>query len=531
MNSGFVAASAAENTKVKMSTNWLQIIIGLFGIIPLIFCITIPYSDPSRCSDSHYFQFSSLRCKSCPQNMNRSTDGLSCICKSDFYFVQNGGGGDYKVSCSACSSTEITAQDGWSCVRKPISGTCNTSTAIFDKDRDGQKFSDNRRLCALCTNGTQPDIQRESCKRCHSNVIRLTTSQSGLGSCQCPTADSSHGGICFAKATIDKYSIPDVVDTYQIRYGQQSISSLFFTRNLIASTVLCCEYHNLTACQLLGNLCVLLHYNKDKSEAVTSSTDACKEFLRISTGQSSCNTQLSALITNGWREFLPWLYYSETGDVALASADISIGYQKGQKLRFVVAMYTPNGTFVGVENDTAVFHLCQERESKLASAFAFLTSYKVTCTIPVSKMLVQRMLFYDLYFYVGEKLYPVPILVQNYQNKGTSVNSGTERQQWVLTRRFYTVDNIGGKTQENQPPSVISYAQSIQLVISLRNSNGQIYPPYLRINYGTASTTATTSVSVSFSSSYDMSTATVTQNVRVINLNCTFSFLHLKLHQ
>ena len=120
--------------KDEMFTNKLLIFLGIFGVIPFIFCVTIPYSDPSRCSNSEYFQFSSLRCKSCPQNMNRSADGLSCICKSRFYFVRNGGGGDYDVACSACKSNEITAQDGWSCVQSPLDGICNTSTAIFDKE-------------------------------------------------------------------------------------------------------------------------------------------------------------------------------------------------------------------------------------------------------------------------------------------------------------------------------------------------------------------------------------------------------------
>ena len=453
--------------------------------------------------------------------MNRSTDGLSCICKSRFYLKQNGGGGDYKVSCSACKVNEITALDGWSCVESPLGGNCNTSTAIFDKDRDGMKFPDNRRKCIVCTNGTLPDTKRESCRRCHSNVLTVTASQFSEASCQCPSTDSSYGGVCFAKSTIDKYLIPNTAETYTINYGTQSVTSAFFKTNLISSSILCCEYHNLTACQLLGNLCVMFNYNRDKIDIVSAGTDACKEFLRISTDVVSCSTQLSSLITKGWREFMPWLYYSDAGDIVLTSTDIGTSYQKGQKLRFAVAMFTPNGTFVGLENDTFIFHLCQERESKMSSAFAFLTSYKVTCTVPVSKLLTQRMLFYDLYFYVGDKLYPVPVLLQNYQSRGSSVNSGTDRRQWVLTRRFYIVDNIGGRTQENQPPAVIAYAQTLQLIFSLRNSNGQIYPPYLKITYGTASSTAS-SVSVSFSTTYEMSTAQVTENIKVAI--CKFLF-------
>lgn len=504
------------------SSEKLLALLALTGLIPLVYCAIIPYSDPLRCNNNEYFQFSSLRCKNCPPNTNRSADGLSCVCVNRHYFVQNGGGGDYKVACSACGSDEVTSQDKWSCVRCPLGSSgsceaCNASTAIFDKETNGMPFPDNRRRCTFCRNGTQPDIDRGSCKRCHSNVIRVTSSHSGGMSCKCPATDSSFGGLCFAMATVGKYNIPDTSSSYTVSYGPQPITSVFFKENLISSTILCCEYHNLTACQLLGNLCVMTDYNQDKSQAITATTDACKEFIRITSGTQVCNIQLTVVISkeSNWREFMPWLYYSEDAEKVLTSTDISIGYKKGQRLRFAVAIFTPNGTFVGIQNDTTVFHLCQERESKSSAAFSFLTTYQISCSVSAPKLLNQRTLFYDLYYYVGDKLYPVPVLLQNYQRNGKSVNTGTDKRQWSLSRRFFIVDSVSGKTQQNQPPSVIRYAQSIQLVFSLRNSNGQIYPPYMKITYGAASPTAS-SLSLSFSTTYEMSTAQVTENIEVI---------------
>ena len=76
------------------------------------------------------------------------------------------------------------------------------------------------------------------------------------------------------------------------------------------------------------------------------------------------------------------------------------------------------------------------------------------------------------------------------------------------------MDTLGGKTQSDRPATVIRYAEKIQLVFSLRNSNGQIYPPYMRIKYGTVSSTAS-SVSASFSTLYEMNTAKVNENVKV----------------
>ena len=109
----------------------------------------------------------------------------------------------------------------------------------------------------------------------------------------------------------------------------------------------------------------------------------------------------------------------------------------GEKLRFVVIVFTPNGTFVGIQNDTSVMQLCQESASKMAAAFSFLTTYKISCTISVQKLKSQEMLFYDLYYYVGDKLYPVPLLVENYLSSGTAVNTKTDKTKWKLTRRLF----------------------------------------------------------------------------------------------
>ena len=64
----------------------------------------------------------------------------------------------------------------------------------------------------------------------------------------------------------------------------------------------------------------------------------------------------------------------------------------------------------------------------------------------------------------------------------------------------------------DQPAPFIRYAESIQLIFKMRNSNGQIYPPYMKIKYGT---TASNAASVSFGTVYEMDTSEITKNIKV----------------
>ena len=429
-----------------------RILFVIIASFPLLYAITLPYTDSSRCSQTEYFQYSSLRCKSCPANTNRSSDGLSCVCKNGYYFVQNGGGGDYNVLCRKCGANEVTARDQWSCVKcpddkmfDPITATCtlcnSSTTAYFDKQRSGVSFLNNRRQCIQCLNDTQPDPNRASCKRCHQEVLTLTSNSPTGPSCDCPTSiGTKTGGICINTKDLTAYNIPNVDSTFTVKYGASSILSSFFKDNLIAAKFLCCQNRNFTACQLLANLCVMLDYNEDNFKDTGSlNTDACKEYLKIQT-QTECRRTVITTVhgVSNWPEFMPWLYYPGTRPSdELKKTDINTNYKKGEKLRFVAIAFTPNGTFVGIQNDTSIIQLCQESASKMAAAFSFLTTYKSSCTISVHKLKSQEMLFYDLYYYVGDKLYPVPLLVENYLSSGTAVNTKTDKTGWRPTRRLF----------------------------------------------------------------------------------------------
>lgn len=54
------------------------------------------------------------------------------------------------------------------------------------------------------------------------------------------------------------------------------------------------------------------------------------------------------------------------------------------------------------------------------------------------------MFLYDMFFVVGDDFYFVLVLMENYVKDSENVNEGSDRDKWVLTRRFYVVDNFIG---------------------------------------------------------------------------------------
>ena len=71
--------------------------------------------------------------------------------------------------------------------------------------------------------------------------------------------------------------LKDTSSMYKVEYGYKSIDSAFFRTNFRASEEFCNKDSNFTACQLLGNLCVLLDYIQSES--------ACEEYKKLVKGK------------------------------------------------------------------------------------------------------------------------------------------------------------------------------------------------------------------------------------------------------
>ncbi|EDO36269.1 predicted protein [Nematostella vectensis] len=501
------------------------------SLILEVFCYDIPYVDPSKCSSNQYYQFSSLRCVDCGSGQTQSDDKLSCNCRPGFKKTKSDGGPN--LLCESCSTgsggvNRTASLDGWSCVLCPndvgfdvTNSKCNDcpiGTTAVDRLIDGTKLS--QRQCLKCVSDTSPVSNGGDCQRCHSSYL---VSNASSTVCDCPSSENQYlqtGGVCLATSSVIKASS----ELYTVNYDDvKKINSFFFEDNLRAAVALCKQNQNFTSCQLLGNLCVLLDYNLDLYDGSSSTTDACKEFLDIVDIRTEKVTGKTIRTIFDWPVDMPWLYY-KTGiqdavDV-LNRRDITQAFSANGPLTFIISRTTLNGSFAGLLTDTSELQLCQERLSKMASANSFATTYKSSCSIPVKFLMQKPMYFYDVYLKVQDPLmYAVPVLVENYKKSGVAVNANSDQSRWQLSRRFFLVENIIGRNTGSNKVEVIRYAESIEMSIRLRSSDGEIYPPFIKIKYNSVEVkdeaiVEKTSKDVSFSVTYTMDLETIDRDTK-----------------
>lgn len=507
------------------------LLIFLIGILNSATSIKLPYRVPKSCGDNEFFQHSSLECISCGTNQKTGSDLLTCVCENGHKTSLNYGGP--KLECSKCGLNEAVASDGWNCIKcangldkeKKTCKPCGNKGVAVDRSENGSFYSDKKQTCLACTADTSVLSSHRICRRCHQNVLELTKDSRNGVSCVCPekiikkdgsvVETSEADGICFQQKNL----INDVANLYTIRYSNfLTIESFFFRQHLRAAQAMCILHQNYTACQLLGNLCVMYMYNEDNYEqSGTSRTDACKEFLLI----VSQYTKLFVRNLKDWPSTMPWLYYKvESTVLALDKTDIFHKFQRRQELRFVIVSYFANGTFDAISEDASILQFCPTPQTLTSYAFQFSTPYQSKCQVKLgdfSKKHTTR--FFDLYLRIDDQtMYPIPVLVDNIQLLGTNVNQLSDRHYWRLTKRFFLVDNISGKSSENSRPQIIQYAEQLELNIRLRE-DGLIYPPLLKVKYKAADVSNVLSdnddVSVSFKMSYEMNIDNIFRDIQI----------------
>lgn len=496
------------------------------------FSFDIPYSDPSKCKTGQYFKYSSIECVECGSGKKASNDKLACVCNDGFKITEQNGGPELK--CESCiSANKTVTSDGWSCISCPnklnidsSSGRCLDCQGGFvpvDRQPDGTLLSE--RVCVKCLQDTSPSFDTNSCKRCHSSFLRLNVSGQV---CDCPTASHTvTGGVCVKKTNLVTERSNDIF-TVTYDNGKQ-IVSYFFKEHFQSSQALCKLYQNYTACQLLGNLCVLLDYTLELEKSSFES-DACKAYLDASENRVYRSRNFD------WPVNMPWLYFKENVQDAtdqLNRKDITTKFQASKPIVFTFTTFTLNGSFIGFQNGLSLLQLCQDRLTKMTAADKFATTFTSSCSIAVTELLKKPMYFYDMFLLLdGKTLYAVPVLLQNYKVNKELVNSESDQTKWQLTRRFFLVENLVGKTTENGKLTMIRYAKDIELFIRLRTSDGQIYPPYISIKYDSvdvsdAAEVAKATKSVSFKVSYQMDEAKIKEDIHV---RCMMVFLYMLIH-
>ncbi|XP_028983915.1 meckelin [Betta splendens] len=502
---------ATRTLPLVVNANGVHITFFLLLYVDLLRCqqFIIPYKSPSDCGVDEFFDISSLSCAKCGSNQQRSTTGLSCICKAGFQTLTTD---KASITCQQCPTDKpAVTKDGFGCIRCPGSlndaGMCQCppGSILVEKDNNGTLLDEAQ--CDIC-NGNSPAFSvpnsvGDRCVRCQASFI--TTS------CECNPPNVLGGGLCFPSGTMSTNVNPSV------SYAQLtfSVQSAWFVNYLYSSSAACLVYSNLTACQALGNMCVMNMHSFS-----SQSTDACGLFNTIFRSMAAAS---STQDISYWRANLPWLYYGEEPGLAsrvLQTSPVPVGFSfrgtnKNTDIKLVAAVYNVRGEFLRWEKvGGGNLQLCPETATRQAAAFSFGTAYHESCVFSVAQLLDAHPepFFYDVFMDLGgeknRKLLPLPTLVYNQQYNGRFINQEAMKD-WYLSRRMFLVDTLSGreKTLSSQP-RVIRVATSIKIRFLLvpRTREGQVFPPLIIVTYTDVPITDlnTQTVSTTFAVEYEM---------------------------
>uniref|UniRef100_A0A671UFT2 Transmembrane protein 67 n=1 Tax=Sparus aurata TaxID=8175 RepID=A0A671UFT2_SPAAU len=445
------------------------------GTLPLVVSrykqFIIPFKAPSNCSVDEFFDISSLSCVSCGPNQRRSTTGLSCICKTGYQTVITD---KASITCQQCPTDKpAVTKGGFGCIRCPGSlsdeGECKCPQGNILVERD--------------VNGNLLDEAR--CETCNGNAPALSVPNSSGARCErCQATFMNNSCVC---------DPPNV---------------------LVSSADLCTfVFSNLTACQALGNMCVM---NMHSFSGV--STDACGLFNTIFRSKAALTVDSKHFgYSFNRRGNLPWLYYGDEPGLAsrvLQTDPVPIGFSFRGRNKLLAAVYNVRGEFLRWESvGGGNLQLCPETTNKLAAAFSFGTAYKQSCDYSVEDLLHTHPepLFYDVFMDLGggenRKLLPLPTLVYNQQYNGRFINQESMKN-WYLSRRMFLVDTLSGREKSTSRPKVIRVASSVKIRFQLvpRTQEGKVFPPLMIVTYRDIpiSDSNSKTVSTTFAVEYEM---------------------------
>ncbi|KAH9495634.1 Meckelin [Bulinus truncatus] len=473
-------------------------------------CQIVDYKNVLSCKDgsndayAEFFNTVILSCVACSQNSTiqiRSVDGLTCECKPGYKYVTNFGG--TKVTCELCPVA--VSDDGWECVKCP--GLVNPKTNKCEKCSDDNAIRVLRLLngdysspektvnCSTCRNDTQPNSDVSRCERCSTTI--------SLGGVDC---------ICAAN---------------EIK-NDNDITSKYLTDNVDADYYMCKSQFNMTACQSLANMCVLIMYKGGRQQTTVAVPNAC--------------SLLSTLLDTPFTQLKPQIFVETTAEQTLIVEDLRLQWTVDPIMTFpfIVGTYALDGSFEGFDTiDASFLQLCTAEEKILNAAFQFGTYYSHSCSISALSLwneVKYPLKFYELYLkYTDttvnpqkEVLYRIPLKILNYRDsQGSKANMGESRF-WQLTRRFFLVDSVAtsrtvaqsGTTCATTGAPNARFAKNIHLFVELQRDKGDgyIYVPYFDIEYSDISRSSAcdgAQVQISFQVSYTMSQSTFTRNFQI----------------
>ncbi|XP_051879525.1 meckelin [Pristis pectinata] len=442
---------------------------------------SLPFKTVENCTKKQSFDISQMACVRCGPHQQRSSDGMSCMCLPGYQLTSNNG--RFSITCKKCPKLyPAVTQDGWNCIRCSSGAIidnngrcqCPTGQILVEKTFSGIPLTEAK--CILCNiispSFSTPDTSGSHCIRCHETFIETTQS------CDCQS-NILTGGLCFLLHPKD---LTFSVVTNIIYEQGLKVSSAWFATHLKASAIACLRFANLTACQAVGNMCVMIMNSIDMT---TNLDDACT------------------------------LYHA-------------IFKKTHMELQFILAKYDARGYFLNWEKATGgTLQLCPDTIPRLNAAYIFGATYQQSCALPVSKLLSTygETYFYDIYIlYKGEdgedKLRAIAIRNLNLQYNGKFVNRDKMMNTWYLTRRIFLVDTLSGREMNlDSQPRVIRVASHIKISVNLvpNTLQGKIFPPFMTISYTDIKIQDPDqqTISISFSVEYQMDLITAFQNTKI----------------
>lgn len=142
--------------------------------------------------------------------------------------------------------------------------------------------------------------------------------------------------------------------------------------------------------------------------------------------------------------------------------------------------------------------LCSENYEDGMRYRSFGSVLVQNCALDLSKYLTRN---YTMYFYEiflldpsTNKFIDIPILIDNIPNQKSfdtnQMNNGTDPTNWILTRRFFLIDNLSALQTlnsfklMNDIPIALRFPKLIKLIVLLQNTpQPKIMVPYFEIFY------------------------------------------------
>ena len=203
---------------------------------------------------------------------------------------------------------------------------------------------------------------------------------------------------------------------------------------------------------------------------------------------------------------MPWLYYSGNSTEILNNTErikLTPSFDPKDplyvnKMDFYIASYDYEGNYFGMKRLTNELNLCSNDLEDNLEYMRFGNSADIACEIDFYHFLRSNYTsyFYELFLYdpSSKEFIDIPIMIVNAKNgnDGWKRNNETSPSEWLLTRRFFTVDNLAGIEGKgnyfniDSIPKAIRYPHIFKFKITLQNrQDARIYLPYVEIYYKT----------------------------------------------